>query len=161
MMPLIPAAIAVTMLISFIVSMSSPAENSHNRVIAANLLLQHEMAVKAVLQESIQSGDLSGRISGPFTDMGDWRTEVLPGSDQIYIVTWSGPDRPISDRTVIEAFAQITIADLNRIPNSASGFRKDVDGGEKIGRITLDGINIPVGQDEPVLVTVLSERGAG
>lgn len=161
MLPLIPAAMGVTLLIAYILSMTGTPDTALARSLADNMLLQHKIAVERVLRQDLTAGTLSGLLSAPFTDMGDWDSRLVTAGGVTLVATVAGPDSTAPAAQLARGLADLEDAKFVNMPRSASGRYQSVSGANKVGETGLDGLSLPFVNGTPVVVTIIRENGAG
>ncbi|MCW3782563.1 hypothetical protein [Defluviimonas salinarum] len=158
MLPLIPAFIALTLVIGYVLA---PKDRDPDErlpaAISTNLLMQHSSAVEIADRNDMSYGSVTGSVGGPFRDMAEWESRVVSSGSRTIVVTYAHGDP--EDRNVLRAFGQISDETLVRMPKTYAG-RYEFDGAGTGGYVDgqdFTDLVIPVGNHVPVVVTVIRE----
>ena len=161
MLPLVPAILGVTLLISYLLAIISAPDVAMSRTLADNMLLQHKIAVERVLRQDLTAGTLSGLQPSPFTDMGDWDSRLVASAGMTIVATVAGPSSTAPVLEIARGLNAIDDAKFANMPPSASGRYQSAGGANKVGEMSLDGGSLPFVNGTPVIVTLVRENGAG
>ena len=156
MLPLIPASMAITILIAFTLFMDESKLNQDRpSVVAKNMLMQHQVSLKEQASSGLTSGSLGNMDNRIIRNMGDWQSAVFPGSGRKVIATWPGTSMDAEE--MARAVAMFSSSDLSRLPQSQAGAYTFTHSGATVGDIVLDDVALPVDENTPVIVTVIND----
>jgi hypothetical protein len=163
MLPFIPVFVALTLTVGYVAMMqASPSQPAVADALAVNMSLFHDAGVRAAVRQSAPAGPISAMPAAPFSDMGDWETEVFDDGNRVIVATWSGADRiaSSSEKMFDEVHFRRAVSRLERDVR-ASGYPSRaglllVEGAtETVGGIDVSGHELPILEDAPVLVTII------
>lgn len=167
MLSLIPSMMLVTAMLAFALAPDLyKVEESRGDVMGSNLQLYHLKSVELAMDAGMTNGVISGALSGPFNKMGDWESEVYSGGYRTVVITHL-PDGPDGKKSTLQAFSEIDVSKLRRLPESYAGVYAYSDSGTggTIGGGDFSDMNLPVMANTPAIITVIdqsySASGAG
>lgn len=163
MLPLIPAILIMTMVLSFVLNLSGQATNEHYpNALAGNMLLQHGRVVDEVREDGVGSGNFGNRVTPPMSPLANWRSAAISRSGKTYVLTWrsaSGAGSstvPVVDEDTLSKV--MGSMDGKTIPGggiSSSGRYIYSGSGGRIGTVPIEGFGMPISEGEFAVVTVI------
>lgn len=89
MMPFIPAALLMTLVIGFVSMVATEGNRiDASQTIGENLRFWHERAVRQVLDQGAYTGIVTFDRDLPFENMANWTSAVLNVNGRIFVATW-------------------------------------------------------------------------
>lgn len=157
MLPFIPLMIAVTLVLSYVLSPYSATVNDSPGVsLSHNLLLEHSRLVRLAIEEELVSGQIGGDLPEPLVLKADWVTRVVNGDGMVVVATYM-PDGADLDTEVLRAFGEVSNIRLKNIPRSYVGNYVYASGGVggTIGTGDFTDLALPIPENHPAIVTVI------
>ncbi len=159
MLPMIPAMIAITMVLGYVISMYTLEEyNEVPTSISQNMLLQHRQAVMRATDDGLPDGAVGSALGTVFRDIGDWNSQVISSDDRRAVVTWAGPDAIFSEADQIRAMAMIGYRQFEGLPETSAGPYTYTDTGGQVGTVVVDDFVMLIAADVPAIISIIVDE---
>lgn len=156
MLPLIPAAIATTIVMGYVLTLNTPKETNHYPMtVAENVYLHHEMAYRHIKAEGIRSGTFTDVFPLAIQPIGDWETRALSNGRFSAIITYQRDDGPISEEILHRALSYVNDNKLAPLGNSSAGAYKIEGSSSLIGSVDVSSYSIPLEIGQPAIVSIV------
>lgn len=164
MMPFIPLALIMTLLVGFI-SMVTTEGNRHDasETIGENMKFWHERAVRQVLEEGAATGIVTFDRDLPFENMAGWTSGVLDVNGTIYVATWPAAYAPGGDPVNLTFATDDYRRALHRISQEVRGWgfttrtgilsTNEEDGTQWVGYVDVTDLALPLQDGATLIVT--------
>ncbi|MFG6083433.1 hypothetical protein ACEUZ9_004693 [Paracoccus litorisediminis] len=164
MLPLIPAMLAMTMVLALVIgSMGDSQVDNYPSVLAGNMLMQHDQAIRRMQDNNLQNAEFGSLLSGPIKNLGNWRTRVISHGGMVTVITWSAQDSQsggvnrngLSRDTMARVARQVRGKSIPGGGISSSGQYIYTQSGGMIGEVEIVGYAIPVAEGDYAVVSLL------
>lgn len=156
MLPLIPAAIATTIVMGYVLTLHKPEEtSSYPIVIAENIYLQHEMTYRHIKAEGLLTGTFTEMYPPGIQPIGDWETRAIQNGRRAAVVTYQRVGGPVSEEALHRALAYLSDNKLGNLRNSSAGLYKIEGSSSVIGSMDVSSFAIPFDTGTPAIVSIV------